>query len=492
MIDGGLRRIHCKGGKMEGTFKLFSSWNSCFFLDEHLWGNSTVNKNLLDFCPFQRKLAYLADNEKKQHLFLENGYWKNLRKWCAENKDNIEFFRKLLRSYVDKSDLVKRRVDKITRVKPAKLSNEELGEAFFKARRCINNITPFDQFGMMTSAVFLPELANIMDEKKIGQATMPPWLSTTLREELAVVKTTLDIMEKQGKPLKAEEIADKYRDDLAALSNEFGHVPVFLFNAPWGEKHYALEISEKMKTTLEKLRKRKTELDKFSQTTGEKIEKATRGLNSHLPEIIRILSFTRNEAELVLGYCQLRLAPFYKEICKRLGVSLFQLRHFSEDELRSAINTQKADVAMLNQRIANGVGLYSDADTQRLLTNEEFQELYLLAGKGQSEASGQMLCACPGKAKGRIRIVKDSEDVKSFQQGEVLVALWTCIDYFPAMKKASAFITEGGGITSHASVIARELNVPCIIGYRNATKIFKNGDEVEVNAEKLAVRKIAS
>ncbi|MFH1246981.1 MAG: PEP-utilizing enzyme [Candidatus Micrarchaeota archaeon] len=264
----------------------------------------------------------------------------------------------------------------------------------------------------------------------------------------------------------------------------------FCSTPPWNEEHYAIEISEKMKTSSEKLLEKIVELENFNEKTRENNKNATQGVNSQLPEIIRILSFTRNEAELVLGYGQCKLQPFYKEVCKRLRISIPQLRYFTETELKSAILQGKADETMLNNRIANGIGFYSDAKTFTLLTSEEFKEFFSMLGQ-QKSATSQMLCACPGKANGKIRIVKNEEDIKNFQQGEVLVAMWTCIDYLPAMKKASAFITEGGGITSHASVIAREFNIPCIIGYKNAATIFKNGDEVEINAEKLIVKKIS-
>ena len=61
-------------------------------------------------------------------------------------------------------------------------------------------------------------------------------------------------------------------------------------------------------------------------------------------------------------------------------------------------------------------------------------------------------------------------------------------DYLSAMKKAVAFVTDEGGITCHAAIVARELNRPCIIGTKIATKVLKDGDEVEVDADKGVVK----
>ena len=71
----------------------------------------------------------------------------------------------------------------------------------------------------------------------------------------------------------------------------------------------------------------------------------------------------------------------------------------------------------------------------------------------------------------------------SFKDGDILVAPETAPDYVPAMKKAAAVVTEVGGITSHAAIVSRELGIPCIIGTKIATKVLKDGMEVEVNTE---------
>ena len=58
----------------------------------------------------------------------------------------------------------------------------------------------------------------------------------------------------------------------------------------------------------------------------------------------------------------------------------------------------------------------------------------------------------------------------------------TTPDLLPAMERATAFITDEGGITCHAAIVAREMKKPCIIGTKTATKILKNGDLIEVDA----------
>jgi pyruvate,water dikinase len=98
------------------------------------------------------------------------------------------------------------------------------------------------------------------------------------------------------------------------------------------------------------------------------------------------------------------------------------------------------------------------------------------------EIKGQV--ACPGLVTGKVRIILKAEDIKYFNEGEVLVSYMTMPTFIPAMKKAVAFVTDEGGITSHAAILSREMATPCIIGTKIATKLLKNGDLVEVDANK--------
>ena len=93
-----------------------------------------------------------------------------------------------------------------------------------------------------------------------------------------------------------------------------------------------------------------------------------------------------------------------------------------------------------------------------------------------------------GKIKGIVKVILSSKDFHKLNVGEILVTTMTSVDFVPIMAKAAAFITNEGGITSHASIVAREMNKPCIIGTRIATKVLKDGDVVEVDAEKGIVR----
>lgn len=97
--------------------------------------------------------------------------------------------------------------------------------------------------------------------------------------------------------------------------------------------------------------------------------------------------------------------------------------------------------------------------------------------------------AFPGLFSGRIKKVTEQNISKiKFQKGLILVTDNTDVRFLPMMKKAGAIVTERGSILSHASIIARELKTPCIVGVKNVMKILENGDLVEVDANNGIVR----
>jgi len=93
-----------------------------------------------------------------------------------------------------------------------------------------------------------------------------------------------------------------------------------------------------------------------------------------------------------------------------------------------------------------------------------------------------------GKVRGRVRLIFKRKEMDMIQEGEILVTGMTTPEFLPAMRKAAAFVTDEGGITCHAAIIARELKKPCIIGSKLATKILRDGDLVEVDANEGVVR----
>ena len=89
---------------------------------------------------------------------------------------------------------------------------------------------------------------------------------------------------------------------------------------------------------------------------------------------------------------------------------------------------------------------------------------------------------------GRVALVFGPQHIAKVQSGDILVATATSPQVLPAMKQAAAFITDVGGVTSHAAIVARELKTPCIVGTKLATKVLSDGMKVEVDADEGIVK----
>lgn len=102
-----------------------------------------------------------------------------------------------------------------------------------------------------------------------------------------------------------------------------------------------------------------------------------------------------------------------------------------------------------------------------------------------SDAAGEVLvkglAAAPGTATGVARVRTSPTERAGFEPGDVLVAPMTNPDWVPIMRRAGAVVTDEGGMTCHAAIVARELGVPCVVGTRDATSVLRDGRDVTVD-----------
>lgn len=141
-----------------------------------------------------------------------------------------------------------------------------------------------------------------------------------------------------------------------------------------------------------------------------------------------------------------------------------------------------SDTEVTHRSIGHGFLLHDD-DIEFISGDELISKKASLASYAEAKQSLKGMPACPGVAEGTVKVVSSSKDQDKVLVGDILVASMTTPDFLPAMRRAAAFITDEGGVTCHAAIVARELGKPCIIGTRNATKILKDGDKVTVNAD---------
>ncbi len=242
------------------------------------------------------------------------------------------------------------------------------------------------------------------------------------------------------------------------------------------------EEIDRIKNELIENRKKKIELEKQLHLSKQEI----RLFNAYAGFMLS--KFVRRYAQI---YSLYKMDFVLREIGKRLRLNRVEVRNTLVPELCEYLETGKPDFVSIKQR-ANFNVMYAEKGLMLQFMGEEAKRLEEIAEKGNhanldvKEFSGQV--ASLGFAKGKVKLIFTPEDMQKFVTGDILVAISTNPDVVPAMRKAAAIITEQGGVTSHAAIVSRELGVPCVIGTKIATKILKDGDLVEVDANKGLIR----
>lgn len=164
--------------------------------------------------------------------------------------------------------------------------------------------------------------------------------------------------------------------------------------------------------------------------------------------------------------------PLFLEVADSMGVSFQELAYYDANS-----------VAIGEFRKYDQLFSYGLLGDQYFISNKKLLNFF----EHQDEAvSGRV--AFRGSVRGIVRIVMHPDDISRVEKGDILVAQMTFPAYISAMQKAAAFVTDEGSITCHAAIISREMKKPCIVGTKNATKVLKDGDMIEVDANNGVVR----
>jgi phosphohistidine swiveling domain-containing protein len=181
-----------------------------------------------------------------------------------------------------------------------------------------------------------------------------------------------------------------------------------------------------------------------------------------------------------------------QEIAKRLELDLKAIKFMLFEEVKDALLNQRQAhyTPIVAQRLVKCCLIAQDGKFTIYHGQECEDQIVRWLGKAKDALDGKTVktlkgsVAYVGHAKGVVRIVLVAEDVDKVNEGDILVSSSTNPDLIVAMKRAAAFVTDMGGITSHAAIVARELKKPCVVGTGKATRVLKDGDMVEVDAEK--------
>ncbi len=161
--------------------------------------------------------------------------------------------------------------------------------------------------------------------------------------------------------------------------------------------------------------------------------------------------------------------PLFDEIARELNIESVKY-YFPHDLFKQALIKAPREYAAIKY--------YDDIIFTKPILNYHVNQISIVKG----------MIAYQGYAKGKAKIVQSVQDLNKVNEGDIMVTHMTMPPYLPAMHHAAGFVTDEGGITCHAAIVAREMKKPCVIGTKHATKIFNDDDIIELDADKGIVK----
>ena len=328
--------------------------------------------------------------------------------------------------------------------------------------------------------VILKEKINVPKEKfayVYEKLTAPSGLSFYQEEELDLLKV------KKGKISLKE-----HQRNYFWINNSYFESIVL------DESYFKTRLEDIGEVEIDQEMARIQEMPKKSQIIKNKIIKEF-NLNEEIKKISERLSYCiywqdarKGDIFVANHYIWLLL----QEMSKRYNLPTEHLEQYWCWELIDLLKGKK--VANMEERLKKQAGYMSAREGgNKVLTGEFFDKTVLpfinrKIDINVASVKGMVVNVASGLIKGKARVLFDPKEV--IERGEILITPMTSPEYIIALRKAAAVVTDTGGMTCHAAIVARELGIIGIVGTKIATKVFKSGDLVEVNANIGVVRKV--
>jgi phosphoenolpyruvate synthase/pyruvate phosphate dikinase len=332
------------------------------------------------------------------------------------------------------------------------------------------------------------------------------WFVKRLKARQRDWQRIYEILAKPPRPIQMQQmIEDVWRwklkgggkPDLEKLVNKWRHLGVYsVSDKPW-EARDLLQQASPFRDLASQLQKVEDEQRRAKQDIRKTIIMLRKhdALLGKVAEVINTYVWLRTERVDAYRKVRFLLQPFYRRLEKDFGWNYGLAGNLTYEEVVAALTIGKTpSISEMRARERDSYITYYTKKRTLVISDIKKRNKFIerIIGKQEKEENVEITgqVAQPGKVQGRVRLILNPKDASKLQKGEVLVANMTHPDYMIGIRKAAAIVTDEGGIVCHAAVISRELKIPCIIGTHNATKVFKDGDLVEVDAEVGVVKKI--
>lgn len=334
------------------------------------------------------------------------------------------------------------------------------------------------------------------------EITQSEKLSSLQMEKLAFYDIVYKIQKRVGWGTSFEDALGPdhaLQEEFKKLLDKYAHVAIGGFSNDWRNMKYYGDLFNQLKERTDHFENEYNQLQNYGQEVLAKKSKhikqyALSEESKRIAERLAEIGYLRLELHYSYDHLHYLVNKIVQNAAKALNVDDSMFFYQTNNEVLKAIkngsinNDVMSEVESRKQSYLyliedNKYILYSSAEANTIFNSlmpaEDYSSVKELRGQG----------AYRGQVKGIVRVFTFTgespelqQQMHDFKDGEILVASQTSPILVPAILKASAIITDEGGITAHASIVARELKKPCIVGVKIATKALKTGDIVEIDA----------
>jgi phosphohistidine swiveling domain-containing protein len=360
----------------------------------------------------------------------------------------------------------------------------------------------FDQLNVFPWLIGGPHYQSHLSEALLSSgATIPdedfetlitnPKLSFSAEEELKLLNLALKLQTNGSSP--QDHLAEI--DELVDL---YYWIP-FGYDGPvvYDRNHYINTLQTLLEKDSNDLYSKQQQLDGYENTMIRKQDLLYEQLNlsdnlKHLIKQMHILSMLTDERKEYTFQAHVAFDKVLVAISRSLGTDKMVLKYILLDEL-VAYSENIDKLKEIAQKRTEGLAVFAASDgVLQVIEGDRAQQLLEQMIPKTDDAKvlkGQIGCrGADTITRGRVKILLSPIEMSKLESGEILVSTMTTPEYVPAMRRSIAIVTDEGGVTCHAAIVSRELNLPCIIGTKAATRVLKDGDIIEMNTSEGTIR----
>ncbi|MBU4375398.1 hypothetical protein KKH38_02760 [Patescibacteria group bacterium] len=306
--------------------------------------------------------------------------------------------------------------------------------------------------------------------------------------------------------------ADLFKGDFGSALNDKKvqkSVNIYIKNYFWFKTDFckAIIITPEMllKEVRQEIIKNKLSAIKIKKEIN-KIDNNFKKIQNQKIKILKNIKLTKEDrddiifSQKIIYWFDQRKLKMMKHIYYFFNILEYAAKQFNIDSHNASLHTadelfglltadKKLSKKECSKRNSKIFIVYEKNKKAEIFYENDAQEMLEMSAHAQSKTVKGVVASAGRKKKftGIVRIVHNPAK-DEFNNQDILVTSMTRIEFVPLMRKAKAIITDEGGIACHAAIVSRELGIPAIIGTKIATQVLKDGDLVEVDADKGVVK----